>query len=367
MSLGIASPLKGQVGLLDVGNIMPAVPAAFFSFHQGTDESTAATSIPDRFGNIGPITVPSDVDQWATSGYWKGDGVNNYGELLRSADPAAFDAVMAPGMGSMLIGFEVSGYTIGTGQRFLECGARKTSVTKFSRSWEFRTATTTGYPVFYIFDDNNATDYTESYSKSINCSMQAAVGALTNAAGYAIGATTFTLAGAGSGSLVAGDKFTLPADGTVYTVVGGSPNVLSAGTVTFTPPLTSNITAAQNAITVVYANARIVFFHIDRNANTGNGYVFGSGTSVRGLPNGAATTLASVGNIGLVGAGYEAYSRLTVGAAYVGNTAARSNYLAGSMRRLLVLNLGTTQPDVSGLMDSLALNRLMPTWKLDGL
>ncbi|MEL1746495.1 P22 coat - protein 5 family protein, partial [Acinetobacter baumannii] len=56
--------------------------------------------------------------------------------------------------------------------------------------------------------------------------------ATTNAAGYAIGATSITLASAGTGTIVAGDVITFAGDTNQYVVVGGDTDVSNGGTIT---------------------------------------------------------------------------------------------------------------------------------------
>lgn len=84
-----------------------------------------------------------------------------------------------------------------------------------------------------------------------------AVGATTNAAGYAGGATVITLASAGTGSIVGttnfGDAISFTGDSNIYRVVAnsGASNVSDGGTVTLAAPgLLQAIPASATAITV---------------------------------------------------------------------------------------------------------------------
>ena len=92
-----------------------------------------------------------------------------------------------------------------------------------------------------------------------------AAGATTNAAGYAIGATTLTLAAAGTGTILAGDVVTFAGDTNKYVVVTGDADVSNGGTIVIAEPgLRVAMSAATKAITVVAAAARNMLFH--RNA-----------------------------------------------------------------------------------------------------
>lgn len=75
-------------------------------------------------------------------------------------------------------------------------------------------------------------------------------GATTNAAGYAVGATTITLASAGTGTILAGDAITFAGDPNVYTVMTGDADVSGGGTIVLTSGLLQAIPAAATAITV---------------------------------------------------------------------------------------------------------------------
>jgi hypothetical protein len=76
--------------------------------------------------------------------------------------------------------------------------------------------------------------------------------ATTNTAGYAIGATTITLASAGTGTIVAGDVITFAGDANKYVVVTGDADVSNGGTVVLAAPgLKQAIPASATAITVL--------------------------------------------------------------------------------------------------------------------
>lgn len=92
-----------------------------------------------------------------------------------------------------------------------------------------------------------------------------AASATTDNAGYAVGATTITLASAGTGTLVAGDVITFAGDSNKYVIVSGDADVSNGGTITIAAPgLRVAMSAATKAITVVAAAARNMFF--SRNA-----------------------------------------------------------------------------------------------------
>ena len=75
--------------------------------------------------------------------------------------------------------------------------------------------------------------------------------ATTDGAGYAIGDTVITLAGAGTGTIVAGDTVTFAGDAGRYLVVVGDTDVSDGGTITIQAPgLTETIGASATAITV---------------------------------------------------------------------------------------------------------------------
>jgi hypothetical protein len=77
-----------------------------------------------------------------------------------------------------------------------------------------------------------------------------AAGATTNAAGYAIGATTITLAAAGTGTFLADDVITFAGDPNQYVVVTGDADVSNGGTIVIeSPGLRVAIPASATAIT----------------------------------------------------------------------------------------------------------------------
>lgn len=89
--------------------------------------------------------------------------------------------------------------------------------------------------------------------------------ATTNAAGYAIGATTLTLAAAGTGTIVAGDIVTFAGDSNKYVVATGIADVSVGGTIVIAAPgLRVAMSAATKAITVFGTSTRNCAF--SRNA-----------------------------------------------------------------------------------------------------
>lgn len=85
--------------------------------------------------------------------------------------------------------------------------------------------------------------------------------ATTNAAGYAVGATTITLASAGTGTIVAGDVITFAGDTNQYVVVAGDTDVSNGGTITLAKPgLRKAIPTAATAITVAATSTRNLAF-----------------------------------------------------------------------------------------------------------
>jgi len=83
--------------------------------------------------------------------------------------------------------------------------------------------------------------------------------ATTNADGYAMGATTITLAAAGTGSIVAGDVITFAGDSEQYVVKDGLANVTAGGDITIQEPgLRQAIDASAVAITVVKDGTQLV-------------------------------------------------------------------------------------------------------------
>lgn len=83
----------------------------------------------------------------------------------------------------------------------------------------------------------------------------------TNAAGYAVGATSITLASAGTGTILAGDVVSFAGDPNKYLVVAGDSDVSGGGTITLAAPgLMKAIPAAATAITLAASGARNMFF-----------------------------------------------------------------------------------------------------------
>lgn len=85
--------------------------------------------------------------------------------------------------------------------------------------------------------------------------------ATTDATGYAVGATTITLAIAGTGTILAGDTISFAGDANKYVVVTGDDNVANGGTVVIASPgLRKAIPAAATNITVSAGSIRNMFF-----------------------------------------------------------------------------------------------------------
>ena len=85
--------------------------------------------------------------------------------------------------------------------------------------------------------------------------------ATTNASGYAVGATTITLASAGTGTIVAGDSITFAGDTNQYVVAAGDTDVSNGGTITLAAPgLRQAIPASATAITLAATGARNMAF-----------------------------------------------------------------------------------------------------------
>lgn len=86
--------------------------------------------------------------------------------------------------------------------------------------------------------------------------------ATTDAAGYAVGATTITLASAGTGTIIAGDLIAITGDATgKYMVTTGDTDVSNGGTVVIAAPgLKQAIPAGATAITVSAASTRNMCF-----------------------------------------------------------------------------------------------------------
>ena len=85
--------------------------------------------------------------------------------------------------------------------------------------------------------------------------------ATTDATGYAVGATTITLASAGTGTIIAGDAILFAGDATKYMVATGDADVSNGGTVVIAAPgLRKAIPASATAITVSAASSRNMCF-----------------------------------------------------------------------------------------------------------
>jgi hypothetical protein len=100
-------------------------------------------------------------------------------------------------------------------------------------------------------------------SAKINQAVTAGTGAsaTTNNAGYAVGATTITLASAGTGTIIAGDLITITGDTEKYMVTTGDTDVSNGGTVVIAAPgLRKAIPASATAITVSAASTRNMAF-----------------------------------------------------------------------------------------------------------
>lgn len=92
-----------------------------------------------------------------------------------------------------------------------------------------------------------------------------AASATTDNAGYAVGATTITLASAGTGEIKAGDVISIAGDPNKYMVVTGDANVAGGGTfVIAAPGLRQAIAAAATNLTIEGSSVRNMIFH--RNA-----------------------------------------------------------------------------------------------------
>lgn len=85
--------------------------------------------------------------------------------------------------------------------------------------------------------------------------------ATTNAAGYAVGATSITLASAGTGTILAGDFITFAGDTNKYQVVTGDTDASNGGTIVLAAPgLRKAIPASATAITVIATSVRNMAF-----------------------------------------------------------------------------------------------------------
>lgn len=90
-----------------------------------------------------------------------------------------------------------------------------------------------------------------------------AAGATTDAAGYAVDVETITLASAGTGTILAGDIFTIAGDSQTYVCATGDADVSGGGTVTFKPGLKVAITTSATAITLKASHVVNMGFHRD--------------------------------------------------------------------------------------------------------
>lgn len=92
-----------------------------------------------------------------------------------------------------------------------------------------------------------------------------ATSATTDNAGYAVGATTLTLASAGTGTILAGDIVTFAGDTNKYVITTGDSDVSNGGTIVLAQPgLKVAMSTATKAITVTAASTRNLGF--SRNA-----------------------------------------------------------------------------------------------------
>lgn len=88
-----------------------------------------------------------------------------------------------------------------------------------------------------------------------------AASATTDNAGYAVGATTITLASAGTGTITASDSVTFAGDTNIYQVVTGDADVSNGGTIVLAEPgLRVAMSAATKAITVIAAHTSNIGF-----------------------------------------------------------------------------------------------------------
>ena len=84
----------------------------------------------------------------------------------------------------------------------------------------------------------------------------------TDTAGYAVGATTITLASAGTGTILAGDIITFYGDSNQYVVTTGDADVSGGGTIVLGAPGVQQVMTAQAyGITVVATSTTNVAFH----------------------------------------------------------------------------------------------------------
>lgn len=85
--------------------------------------------------------------------------------------------------------------------------------------------------------------------------------ATTDSAGYSVGATTITLASAGTGTIIAGDIITFANDTNKYIVATGDTNVANGGTIVLQEPgLRQALPASAVTITTIAATTRNMAF-----------------------------------------------------------------------------------------------------------
>lgn len=85
--------------------------------------------------------------------------------------------------------------------------------------------------------------------------------ATTNNAGYAVGATTITLASAGTGTILAGDVISISGDPNKYVVTSGDADVSNGGSFTIAAPgLMQAIPASATNLTIEGTSNRNLFF-----------------------------------------------------------------------------------------------------------
>lgn len=88
-----------------------------------------------------------------------------------------------------------------------------------------------------------------------------AASATTNTAGYAVGATTITLASAGTGTFLAGDSVTFAGDANQYILTAGDADVSGGGTIVLAAPgLRQAIAASATAVTRAASSRRSMAF-----------------------------------------------------------------------------------------------------------
>lgn len=98
-------------------------------------------------------------------------------------------------------------------------------------------------------------------AKIVTPASGTAASATTNNAGYAVGATTITLASAGTGTFVSGDVVQFAGDNNKYVLASGDTDVSNGGTIVLNAPgLRKAIPAAATNITVVAASTRNMAF-----------------------------------------------------------------------------------------------------------